>query len=69
MDIQYADINELLQSDDGALEFFDSLPKDVQKALLARGGGINNYDELAHFADIVMRRGYRDTTEHADRME
>ena len=61
MDIQYANINELLQSDSGAVEFFNSLPKGTQKALLERGNGINNLDELTHFADIVNRRGFKDT--------
>ena len=56
MDIRYANINELLQSDDSAMEFFNSLPKDTRKALLAHGGGINNLDELTHFTDIIQKR-------------
>ena len=56
MDIRYANINELLQSDEGAIEFFNSLPKDTQKALLAHGEGINNFDELTHFTDILQKR-------------
>lgn len=67
MDIQYANINELLQGDDGATEFFHSLPENIQRALLERGDGINNLDELTHFADIVMKRGYRDTTDNMNR--
>jgi len=66
MDIHYADINELLQSDEGAKDFFNSLPKSTQEALLQRGNGINNYNELAHFADIVSKRGFKDTSNHME---
>lgn len=57
MDIRYANLNELLQNDDGAVEFFHSLPKSTQDALLSHGGGINNLDELTHFTQIIERQG------------
>ncbi len=62
MDIEYANINELLEGDEIAVEYFNTLPDKIQKALLERGDGINNYDELVHFSEIIKKRGYKDTT-------
>ena len=57
MDIKYSNLNELLQSDENAAEYFSSLPGTTQKTLLENSGGINNFDELIHFSDIVSERG------------
>ena len=56
MDIKYSNLNELLESDENAAEYFSSLPGSTQKALHENSGGINNFDELIHFSDIVTER-------------
>ena len=57
MDIRYANINELLEGDDEAVEFYNTLPEKVQKSVLENGNGINNYEELVHFVSIIEKRG------------
>ena len=68
MDIRYSNLNELLESDENAAEYFTSLPESMQNALHERGGGINNFDELMHFSDIISERGYKDTTRKKEKI-
>lgn len=55
--MRYGNLNELLQSDRRANEYFNSLPAGVREGLLAHGEGINNLEELKHFAGIVGEAG------------
>lgn len=54
-----SNVTQLLQSDINAREYFDSLSTELKDGLLAHGDGINNLEELKHFADIMKVRGGR----------
>lgn len=55
--MRYEGINDLVKNDADAKSYFHSLAPDLQDALMAHGSGINNLEELKHFAKIVERRG------------
>jgi len=54
-----SNIHDLLETDANAREYFDTLPANLQDGLIAHGNGINNIEELKHFADIMRVRGGR----------
>ena len=55
--MRYDNIEALVKGDADANRYFNSLSEDLQEALMAHGEGINNLEELKHFAKIVERRG------------
>lgn len=52
-EMRYDGICDLIECDENASNYFQSLDSDVQKTLMARGAGVNTLDELKNFADVV----------------
>lgn len=57
--MRFSSIHDLLESDSKAREYFDTLPANLREGLMAHGSGINDLEELEHFADIIRERGGR----------
>lgn len=55
--MSYSGVVDLINSNTEAKNYFDSLSAEVQNALKAHGDGINNIDELKHFAEVFKKQG------------
>jgi hypothetical protein len=51
--MRYESVVSLLENDETAKCFFNSLSDETRAAVLAHGAGINTLDELRHFAGIL----------------
>lgn len=51
--IRYDGVCDLIESDENACSYFNSLDSEVQKSLMARGAGVNTLEEMKHFAEII----------------
>lgn len=55
--MRYEDIHDLLENDQQAQAYFDTLSGQTQAALLAHGNGVNTLEELKRFSQVVRDQG------------
>lgn len=55
--MRYESVVSLIESDQNAKSYFNSLPDGCRAAVLAHGAGINTLEELKHFASILEKQG------------
>lgn len=58
MEKKFNNLHALLETDDEACRYFDSLPKYVQEAINSRPEGVNSFESLCHYADNLTRGDY-----------
>lgn len=54
--MRYEGICDLVESDENAKNYFNSLDGDVQKSLMANGAGVNTLEELKNFAEVIREQ-------------
>lgn len=55
-EIRYDGVCDLIECDENALNYFNSLDSDVQKKLMERGAGVNTLEEMKRFARVIRTR-------------
>ena len=55
MSQKYESLAQLLQQDNRARAFYDSLPEYVRNQIKTRGQSINSYESLSDYADNLTR--------------
>lgn len=52
-DMRYDGVCDLIECDENAYNYFNSLDKNIQESLMAKGAGVNTLEEMKHFADVI----------------
>ena len=52
---QYSDLFELIQQDQKAEQFYNSLPGYVKEQMATRAQGVNSYESLFHYAENLTK--------------
>ena len=52
---KYESLAQLLQADNKARAFYDSLPEYVRDQIKARGRSVNSFESLSDYADNLTR--------------
>ncbi len=52
---QYSDLFELIQQDQKAEQFYNSLPGYVKEQMATRAQGVNSYESLCHYAENLTK--------------
>lgn len=55
--MRYESVVSLIEKDQNAKTYFNSLSDNSRAAVLAHGAGINTFEELKHFASILEEQG------------
>ena len=55
MSQKYESLAQLLQQDNRARAFYDSLPEYVRDQIKTRGQSVNSYESLSDYADNLTR--------------
>ena len=55
--MDFDNFKQLIAQDKNARNFYDSLDEKIKSALRTHGDGINSFEELKHFTDILKKRG------------
>lgn len=55
--MRYENINDLVSSSTEAMDYFNTLPIELQQAVMAHGDGINTMEEFKHFVKILKKKG------------
>ena len=53
--MKYPDLEALLQGDENAKQYFDSLPDYAREQIRSRSGGVNSFESLKDYAENVTR--------------
>ncbi|MDD6214253.1 MAG: hypothetical protein PUB42_03610 [Firmicutes bacterium] len=53
--MEYADLSELIASEEASLDFFNSLPDNVKKRLWEKESKVTSLEKLEKAADSAMR--------------
>jgi len=53
--VKYSDLNQLLQSESEAADYYRSLPDYVREQISARPGGVNSFESLKDYAENLTR--------------
>ncbi len=55
--MRYESVVSLIEKDETAKTFFNTLSDETRAAVLAHGAGINTLEELKHFTGILRAQG------------
>lgn len=52
---KYPNLNEVLENETSAREYFDSLPDYVREHIQSRADGVNSFESLKDYAENLLR--------------
>ncbi len=52
---KYPSLNEVLENESDAKNYFDSLPDYVREQISQRSGGVNSFESLKDYAENLLR--------------
>lgn len=53
--MKYSNLDALLQGDENAKKYFDSLPDYAREQIRSRSGSVNSFESLKDYAENVTR--------------